>query len=80
MFQAVLVGSSPGKDQSMDRATPHDLLAEAALLRKYSAELRAYSNDVRKQVGLIVKSAHVRLAEPRTAAGSPTPEVPKRRR
>ena len=55
MSQAVLVGGSPGKDQNMDRATAHDLLAEAALLRKYSAELRAYSNEVRKQVELILK-------------------------
>ena len=55
MSQRVLVGSSPGKDESMDRATAHDLQAEAALLRKYSAELRAYSNEVRKQVELILK-------------------------
>jgi hypothetical protein len=63
----------------MDRATAHDLLAEAALLRKYSAELRVYSNEVRKQVKLILKNAIVRLAEPRTAARSPTPGLAKRR-
>jgi hypothetical protein len=79
MSQRVLVERSPGKDQSMDRATAHDLLAEAAVLRKYSAELRAYSNEVRK-VKLILKNAQVRLAEPRTAAGSPTPGLAERRR
>jgi hypothetical protein len=52
---ASLVGSSPGKDKSVDRATARDLQAEAALLRKYSAELRANSNEVRKQVELILK-------------------------
>jgi hypothetical protein len=57
----------------MDRATAQDLLVEAAILRKSSSGLRAYSNDVRKQVELILKNAQVRLAEPRTAAGSPTP-------
>jgi hypothetical protein len=80
MSQAVLAGISPGKDQSMGPATAHDLLAEAALLRKYSAELRSYSNEVRKQIESILKNAHVRLAEPRTAAGSPTPGLAKRRR
>jgi hypothetical protein len=63
----------------MDRATAHDLQAEAALLRHYSAELRAYSYEVRKQIELIVKNAHVRLAEPRTAAGCPAPRLAKRR-
>ena len=58
MSQRVLVGSSPGKDKSMDRATAHDLQAEAALLRKYSAENRAYSNEVRKQVELILRKTH----------------------
>jgi hypothetical protein len=53
----------------MDRATAHDLCVEAALLRQYSAELRAYSNEVRKQIELILNKAHVRLTEPRTAAG-----------
>ena len=64
----------------MDRATAHNLCAEAALLRKYSAELRAYSNEVRTQIELILKNAHVRLAEPRTAAGSPATGLAKRRR
>ena len=64
----------------MDHVTSHDLLAEAALLRKYSAELRVYSNEVRKQVKLILKNAQDRLGEPRTAAGSPTPGLAKRRR
>jgi hypothetical protein len=64
----------------MDRATAHNLCAEAALLRKYSAELRAYSNEVRTQIELILKNAHVRLAEPRTAAGSPAPGLAKPRR
>jgi hypothetical protein len=80
MSQRVLVERSPGKDQSMDRTAAHDLLAEAAFLRKYSAELRVYSNEVRKQVKLLLKNARVRLAEPRTAAGSPTPGLAKRRR
>jgi hypothetical protein len=42
----------------MDRSTARDLCAEAALLRKYSAELRAYSDEVRKRVKLILESAH----------------------
>jgi hypothetical protein len=79
MSQRVLVGMSPGKDQSMDRATAHDHQAEAALLRKNSAEPRAYSNEVRKRVEWIPKNAHVRLAEPRTAAGSPAPGLAERR-
>jgi hypothetical protein len=80
MSQAVLVGGSPGKDQNMDRATAHDLLAEAALLRKYSAELRAYANEVRTQIELILTDAHERVAEPPTAAGSPAPGLAERRR
>jgi hypothetical protein len=64
----------------MDRATAHDLQADSALLRKYSAELRAYSNEVRKQVEFVLKNAHVHLAEPPTAAGSPTPGLAQRPR
>ena len=64
----------------MERATAHDLCAEAAFLRNYSAELRAYANEVRTQIEFILKNAHVRLAEPRTAAGSAPTGLAKRRR